>query len=123
MSFVEKMAGNTTAGSTLLDEELRRIILEREQECMKLKDANTTLPPGKYHFLIFQNKKGPAITRNEICKNHEIAHASSLYANFIRAPLIYLHPGARSINNDCALMYLIFVWKLDVSLLSRVEEK
>lgn len=50
------MAGNTTMGSTLFDEELRRILLEREQECMKLKDANTTLPPGKVFFLMFENK-------------------------------------------------------------------
>ncbi|KAL6434756.1 hypothetical protein ACFW04_005160 [Cataglyphis niger] len=48
-----RMAGNTTVGSTLLDEELRRILLEREQECMKLKDANTTLPPEPYCRLTF----------------------------------------------------------------------
>lgn len=50
-SFAEQMPGNTTVGSTLLDEELRRILLEREQECMKLKAMNTTLPPGKVFFM------------------------------------------------------------------------
>ncbi|XP_011870481.1 PREDICTED: calcitonin receptor-like [Vollenhovia emeryi] len=44
METQTEMPGNTTVGSTLLDEELRRILLEREQECMKLKAANTTLP-------------------------------------------------------------------------------
>lgn len=33
-----------------------------------------------------------------------------------------LRLGGRSINSDCTLMYLIFVWKLDGSLLGRVEE-
>ncbi|CAL1673132.1 unnamed protein product [Lasius platythorax] len=47
------MAGNTTVGSTLLDEEFRRILLEREQECMKLKDANTTPPTEPYCRLTF----------------------------------------------------------------------
>ncbi|XP_070160430.1 calcitonin receptor isoform X5 [Polyergus mexicanus] len=53
MEIQTEMAGNTTVGSTLLDEELRRILLEREQECMKLKDANTTLPPEPYCRLTF----------------------------------------------------------------------
>ncbi|XP_029673781.1 calcitonin gene-related peptide type 1 receptor-like isoform X2 [Formica exsecta] len=53
MEIQTEMAGNTTVGSTLLDEEFRRILLEREQECMKLKDANTTLPPEPYCRLTF----------------------------------------------------------------------
>jgi len=59
------MPGNATVGSTLLDEELRRILLEREQECMKLKAANTTLlPPGKVFFM-FENKRNrPSRSKN-----------------------------------------------------------
>jgi len=60
------MPGNATVGSMLLDEELRRILLEREQECMKLKAANTTLPPppGKVFFM-FENKRNrPSRSKN-----------------------------------------------------------
>lgn len=43
------MPGNTTAGSTLLDEELHRILVQREQECTKLqlRAMNSTPPPGR----------------------------------------------------------------------------
>ncbi|XP_025072897.1 uncharacterized protein LOC112552219, partial [Pogonomyrmex barbatus] len=53
METQTEMPGNTTMGSTLLDEELRRILLEREQECMRRKAANTTLPPEPYCRLTF----------------------------------------------------------------------
>lgn len=62
--FAEQMPGNTTAGSTLLDEELRRILLEREQECMKLKAMNTTPPPGNVFFM-FENKRDRAKQESE----------------------------------------------------------
>lgn len=40
------MPVNATAGSTLPDEEVHRIIMEREQECFQLQAMNSTPPPG-----------------------------------------------------------------------------
>lgn len=40
----------------LLDEELHRIIMERREECMKLKAMNTTPPPGKVYIYISRLK-------------------------------------------------------------------
>lgn len=40
------MPANATAGSTLPDEEIHRIIMEREQECLQLEAMNSTPPPG-----------------------------------------------------------------------------
>jgi len=68
------MPGNATVGSTLLDEELRRILMEREQECMKLKAMNTTPPPGKVFFM-FENKRNrPSRSKSG---ERERAHVSS----------------------------------------------
>lgn len=49
------MPGNTTAGSTLLDEELRRILQEREQECLQLQTMNSTPPPGMFEIHAMHN--------------------------------------------------------------------
>ncbi|XP_025158206.1 calcitonin gene-related peptide type 1 receptor isoform X1 [Harpegnathos saltator] len=53
METQSEMPGNTTVGSTLLDQELHRILMERREECWKLKDMNTTLPPEPYCPLTF----------------------------------------------------------------------
>lgn len=37
----------TTVGSSLQDEEYRRILYERQQDCMKQLAANVTPPPGQ----------------------------------------------------------------------------
>ncbi|KOC60173.1 Calcitonin receptor [Habropoda laboriosa] len=47
------MPGNTTVGSTLLDEELRRILVEREQECLQLQAMNSTPPAESYCRMTF----------------------------------------------------------------------
>ncbi|XP_011707630.1 PREDICTED: calcitonin receptor-like [Wasmannia auropunctata] len=53
MEAQTEIPGNTTVGSTLLDEELRRILMEREQECLKLKAANATPPLEPYCRITF----------------------------------------------------------------------
>ncbi|XP_043518150.1 calcitonin receptor-like isoform X1 [Frieseomelitta varia] len=53
MDLQTEMPGNTTVGSTLLDEELRRILLEREQECLQLQAMNSTPPPEPYCRMTF----------------------------------------------------------------------
>lgn len=45
------MPGNTTVGSTLLDEDFRRVLLEREQECLQLQAMNSTPPPGRIYYV------------------------------------------------------------------------
>jgi hypothetical protein len=47
------MPGNTTmAGSTLQEDELRLIKLERQKECLKQLSVNVSLPPGESHTAI-----------------------------------------------------------------------
>lgn len=50
---LQTMPANATAGSTLPDEEIHRIIMEREQECLQLEAMNSTPPPGPYCRLTF----------------------------------------------------------------------
>lgn len=38
---------NATVGTILDDEEINRILWERNQECFQQKSLNVTLPPGK----------------------------------------------------------------------------
>ncbi|KAL2748507.1 calcitonin protein-related peptide type 1 receptor-like isoform X1 [Vespula maculifrons] len=42
-----KMSMNATAGTILVDQEINRILFEREQECYEQQSVNTTSPPGK----------------------------------------------------------------------------
>ncbi|XP_012134500.2 diuretic hormone 31 Receptor isoform X5 [Megachile rotundata] len=53
MDAQTEMPGNTTAGSTLLNDELRRILQEREQECLQLQAMNSTPPPEPYCRITF----------------------------------------------------------------------
>ncbi|KAF7381459.1 hypothetical protein HZH66_013853 [Vespula vulgaris] len=41
------MSMNATAGTILVDQEINRILFEREQECYEQQSVNTTSPPGK----------------------------------------------------------------------------
>jgi hypothetical protein len=103
------MPGNATVGSTLLDEELRRILMEREQECMKLKAMNTTPPPGKVFFM-FENKRNRPRSKSG---ERERAYVSSarngsgaLHLSRGLSDFCFISPVDRSIVM-CALTYFI----------------
>ncbi|XP_043593234.1 calcitonin gene-related peptide type 1 receptor-like isoform X7 [Bombus pyrosoma] len=53
MDMQTEMPVNTTVGTTLLDEELRRILQERELECLQLQAMNSTPPPEPYCRMTF----------------------------------------------------------------------
>ncbi|XP_012282476.1 calcitonin gene-related peptide type 1 receptor isoform X2 [Orussus abietinus] len=53
MELQTEMPSNTTAGSTVQEEELRRILWERQQECLEQLALNTTPPPEPYCPAIF----------------------------------------------------------------------
>ncbi|KAK1125972.1 hypothetical protein K0M31_005504 [Melipona bicolor] len=65
MDLQTEMPGNTTVGSTLLDEDLRRILQEREQECLQLQAMNSTPPPGRIYYV-------------RSCRNINSSHFSKL---------------------------------------------
>nr|XP_033334713.1 calcitonin gene-related peptide type 1 receptor-like isoform X11 [Megalopta genalis]XP_033334714.1 calcitonin gene-related peptide type 1 receptor-like isoform X11 [Megalopta genalis]XP_033334715.1 calcitonin gene-related peptide type 1 receptor-like isoform X11 [Megalopta genalis] len=55
MDMQIEMPSNTSVGSPLFDEDLRRILLEREQECLELMEQtkNSTPPPEPYCRITF----------------------------------------------------------------------
>ncbi|KZC13025.1 Secretin receptor [Dufourea novaeangliae] len=121
------MPSNSTAGSTLLDEDLRRILIEREQDCLQLQAMNSTPPPEPYCRITFDGwscwPNTPAgATAYAPCPNFITGFDASLMAHkycepngtWFRHPMsdqvwskAMYNPTNIAINVTCRLVHII----------------